>query len=128
MRKSSTERAQTNVGNLQVPAGAEILLEGYLDPDDTNQSGYEHALEGPFGDHTGYYNEQEYFPVLTIERMTMRKTPIYLTTHTGKPPDEPAMLAIALNEVFVPLLQKQFPEIIDSYLPSETCSYRFVIL
>jgi len=102
---------------LQVPASAEIVLEGTIDPAET-------ALEGPFGDHTGYYNERAAFPVFTIERITMRKDPIYHSTYTGKPPDEPAMLGVALNEVFVPLLQKQFPEIVDFYLPPEGCSYR----
>jgi 4-hydroxy-3-polyprenylbenzoate decarboxylase len=103
--------------DLQVPASAEIVLEGYIDPSET-------ALEGPYGDHTGYYNEQAQFPVFTIERITMRRDPIYHSTYTGKPPDEPAMLGVALNEVFVPLLQKQFPEIVDFYLPPEGCSYR----
>jgi 4-hydroxy-3-polyprenylbenzoate decarboxylase len=103
--------------DLHVPASAEIVLEGYIDPAET-------ALEGPYGDHTGYYNEQAQFPVFTIERITMRRDPIYHSTYTGKPPDEPAMLGVALNEVFVPLLQKQFPEIVDFYLPPEGCSYR----
>jgi 4-hydroxy-3-polyprenylbenzoate decarboxylase len=103
--------------DLQVPASAEIVLEGFIDPDET-------ALEGPYGDHTGYYNEQANFPVFTIERITLRRNPIYHSTYTGKPPDEPAMLGVALNEVFVPLLQKQFPEIVDFYLPPEGCSYR----
>jgi len=103
--------------DLQVPASAEIVLEGFIDPAET-------ALEGPYGDHTGYYNEQANFPVFTIERITLRKNPIYHSTYTGKPPDEPAMLGVALNEVFVPLLQKQFPEIVDFYLPPEGCSYR----
>ena len=84
--------------------------------------------KGPYGDHTGYYNEQEWFPVFTIERITMRRDPIYHSTYTGKPPDEPAMLGVALNEVFVPLLQKQFPEIIDFYLPPEGCSYRMAVV
>ena len=108
--------AQRKIG-LQVPATAEIVLEGVIDPEET-------ALEGPYGDHTGYYNEQARFPVLTIERISMRRDPIYHSTYTGKPPDEPAMLGVALNEVFVPLLQKQFPEIVDFYLPPEGCSYR----
>jgi 4-hydroxy-3-polyprenylbenzoate decarboxylase len=103
--------------DLQVPASAEIVLEGYIDPSET-------ALEGPYGDHTGYYNEQAQFPVFTVERITLRRDPIYHSTYTGKPPDEPAMLGVALNEVFVPLLQKQFPEIVDFYLPPEGCSYR----
>ena len=110
------------IGNdLTVPANAEIVLEGVLHPNET-------ALEGPFGDHTGYYNEQETFPVFTVERITMRKNPIYHSTYTGKPPDEPAVLGVALNEVFVPLLQKQFPEIVDFYLPPEGCSYRMAIV
>ena len=110
------------IGNdLTVPANAEIVLEGVLHPNET-------ALEGPYGDHTGYYNEQETFPVFTVERITMRKNPIYHSTYTGKPPDEPAVLGVALNEVFVPLLQKQFPEIIDFYLPPEGCSYRMAIV
>ena len=101
------------IGNdLTVPANAEIVLEGVLHPNET-------ALEGPYGDHTGYYNEQETFPVFTVERITMRKNPIYHSTYTGKPPDEPAVLGVALNEVFVPLLQKQFPEIVDFYLQHE---------
>ena len=86
------------------------------------------ALEGPFGDHTGYYNEQDRFPVFTIERITMRENPIYHSTYTGKPPDEPAVLGVALNEVFVPILQKQFPEIVDFYLPPEGCSYRMAVV
>jgi 4-hydroxy-3-polyprenylbenzoate decarboxylase len=102
---------------LQVPASSEIVLEGHIDPEET-------ALEGPYGDHTGYYNEQASFPVFTIERITLRRNAIYHSTYTGKPPDEPAMLGVALNEVFVPLLQKQFPEIVDFYLPPEGCSYR----
>ena len=102
---------------LQVPASAEIVLEGYIAPEET-------AVEGPYGDHTGYYNEQASFPVFTIERITLRRNAIYHSTYTGKPPDEPAMLGVALNEVFVPLLQKQFPEIVDFYLPPEGCSYR----
>ncbi|CAJ0776910.1 3-octaprenyl-4-hydroxybenzoate carboxy-lyase [Ralstonia mannitolilytica] len=113
---------------LQVPAGAEIILEGHIQPDPTHPSGYQHALEGPFGDHTGYYNEQDWFPVFTVERITMRRDPIYHSTYTGKPPDEPAVLGVALNEVFVPLLQKQFPEIADFYLPPEGCSYRMALV
>ena len=110
------------VGNdLTVPANAEIVLEGVLHPNET-------ALEGPYGDHTGYYNEQDSFPVFTVERITMRRNPIYHSTYTGKPPDEPAVLGVALNEVFVPLLQKQFPEIVDFYLPAEACSYRMAIV
>lgn len=128
LRGQRTELVKTITGNLKVPARAEIVLEGHICPDESHESGYEHAMEGPFGDHTGYYNEQDFFPVLTIDRITMRKDPIYLSTYTGKPPDEPAMLGLALNEVFVPLLQKQFPEIIDFYLPAETCSYRFAVV
>ena len=97
-------------------------------PDAADPTGYETAAEGPFGDHTGYYNEVERFPVLTIERMTLRRDPIYHSTYTGKPPDEPAVLGVALNEVFVPLLQKQFPEIADFYLPPEGCSYRLAVV
>ncbi|MBM3355060.1 MAG: 4-hydroxy-3-polyprenylbenzoate decarboxylase [Betaproteobacteria bacterium] len=106
---------------LQVPAAAEIVLEGVIRPEDT-------ALEGPHGDHTGYYNEAERFPVLTVERITLRRDPIYHSTYTGKPPDEPAMLGVALNEVFVPLIAKQFPEIVDFYLPPEGCSYRMAVV
>ena len=91
-------------------------------------AGYAHALEGPYGDHTGYYNEQEWFPVFTVERITLRRNAVYHSTYTGKPPDEPAVLGVALNEVFVPLLQKQFPEITDFYLPPEGCSYRMAIV
>ena len=107
--------------DLLVPARAEIILEGVIQPGET-------ALEGPYGDHTGYYNEQAEFPVFTVERLSMRPEPIYLSTYTGKPPDEPAMLGLALNEVFVPLLQKQFPEIVDFYLPPEGCSYRMAVV
>ncbi len=117
LRGGKTELVKCLGSDLQVPASAEIVLEGYIDPNET-------ALEGPYGDHTGYYNEQAEFPVFTIERITLRKDPIYHSTYTGKPPDEPAMLGVALNEVFVPLLQKQFPEIVDFYLPPEGCSYR----
>jgi len=110
------------LGNeLQVPASAEFVLEGYLYPG-------EEADEGPFGDHTGYYNEVDRFPVFTIERITHRKEPIYHSTYTGRPPDEPAVLGVALNEVFVPILQKQFPEIVDFYLPPEGCSYRLAVV
>jgi 4-hydroxy-3-polyprenylbenzoate decarboxylase len=114
--------------DLEVPASAEIVLEGFIRPDAADASGYETALEGPFGDHTGYYNDVERFPVITIERITMRRDPIYHSTYTGKPPDEPAVLGVALNEVFVPLLQKQFPEIADFYLPAEACSYRLAVV
>ena len=106
---------------LQVPASAEIILEGHLNPG-------EEADEGPFGDHTGYYNEVERFPVLTVTAMTYRNDPIYHSTYTGRPPDEPAVLGAALNEVFVPILKKQFPEIIDFYLPPEGCSYRLAVV
>ena len=114
--------------DLQVPASAEIVLEGFIQPDADDATGYETAAEGPFGDHTGYYNEVERFPVFTIERMTLRREPIYHSTYTGKPPDEPAILGMALNEVFVPLLQKQYPEIVDFYLPPEGCSYRIAVV
>ena len=117
LRGGKTELVKCLGSDLQVPASAEMVLEGFIDPAET-------ALEGPYGDHTGYYNEQAEFPVFTIERITLRKNPLYHSTYTGKPPDEPAMLGVALNEVFVPLLQKQFPEIVDFYLPPEGCSYR----
>ena len=117
LRGSKTELVQCRTVDLQVPASAEIVLEGFIYPG-------EKALEGPFGDHTGYYNEQETFPVFTIECITHRDNPIYHSTYTGRPPDEPAILGVALNEVFVPILQKQFPEITDFYLPPEGCSYR----
>ena len=121
LRGAKTEIVKCLSHDLQVPASAEIVLEGYIYPGET-------ALEGPFGDHTGYYNEQEIFPVFTVERITMRREPIYHSTYTGKPPDEPAILGLALNEVFVPLLQKQFTEIIDFYLPPEGCSYRMAVV
>ncbi|MCP9760450.1 4-hydroxy-3-polyprenylbenzoate decarboxylase [Aquitalea sp. S1-19] len=121
LRGSRTELTQCLGSDLQVPARAEIVLEGHIHPDDT-------ALEGPYGDHTGYYNEQDRFPVLTIDRITMRENPVYHSTYTGKPPDEPAILGVALNEVFVPILQKQFPEITDFYLPPEGCSYRMAVV
>lgn len=121
LRGAKTEVVKCIGNNLQVPASAEIVLEGAIYPAET-------ALEGPYGDHTGYYNEQETFPVFTIERITMRRNPIYHSTYTGKPPDEPAILGVALNEVFVPLLQKQFPEITDFYLPPEGCSYRMAVV
>ncbi len=121
LRGAKTEVTQCLGSDLQVPASAEIVLEGVIHPGET-------ALEGPYGDHTGYYNEQETFPVFTIERITMRRDPIYHSTYTGKPPDEPAILGVALNEVFVPLLQKQFPEITDFYLPPEGCSYRMAVV
>ena len=121
LRGSKTELTQCIGSDLQVPASAEIVLEGFIYPD-------EMADEGPFGDHTGYYNEVDRFPVFTVERMTHRKDPIYHSTYTGRPPDEPAVLGVALNEVFVPILQKQFPEITDFYLPPEGCSYRMAIV
>ena len=145
LRGSRTELVDTRVGEgerrLQVPASAEIVFEGHVPPAAPGfagesesgvrlreQGGYLHALEGPFGDHTGYYNEQDWFPVLRIERLTHRRDPIYHSTYTGKPPDEPAVLGVALNEVFVPILRKQFPEIVDFYLPPEGCSYRLAVL
>jgi 4-hydroxy-3-polyprenylbenzoate decarboxylase len=121
LRGGRTEVARCLGSDLQVPAAAEFVLEGVIRPDDT-------APEGPFGDHTGYYNEVEQFPVFSIERITHRQAPIYHTTYTGRPPDEPAVLGEALNEVFVPLLQKQFPEITDFYLPPEGCSYRMAVV
>jgi 4-hydroxy-3-polyprenylbenzoate decarboxylase len=121
LRGARTEVVKCLGSELQVPASAEMVLEGHIAPEDV-------ALEGPFGDHTGYYNEAERFPVLTIERITMRRQPIYHSTYTGKPPDEPAVLGMALNEVFVPLLIKQFPEIVDFYLPPEGCSYRLAVV
>ncbi|MGN2393047.1 4-hydroxy-3-polyprenylbenzoate decarboxylase [Pelomicrobium sp. G1] len=121
LRGSRTEIIKCIDSDLSVPASAEIVLEGAIHPGET-------ALEGPFGDHTGYYNEQERFPVFTIERITMRRDPIYHSTYTGKPPDEPAILGVALNEVFVPILTRQFPEIVDFYLPPEGCSYRLAVV
>jgi 4-hydroxy-3-polyprenylbenzoate decarboxylase len=121
LRGSKTEVAQCLTNDLQVPANAEIVLEGFIYPG-------EMAKEGPFGDHTGYYNEVDEFPVFTIERITQRRDPIYHSTYTGRPPDEPAILGVALNEVFVPILQKQFPEIVDFYLPPEGCSYRMAVI
>nr|AUN37337.1 3-polyprenyl-4-hydroxybenzoate carboxy-lyase [uncultured bacterium] len=128
LRGSRTEVVRCLTSDLQVPAGAEIVLEGAIQPDANDPTGYETALEGPFGDHTGYYNETERFPVFTIERITMRRNPIYHSTYTGKPPDEPAILGVALNEVFVPILRRQFPEIVDFYLPPEGCSYRLAVV
>ena len=145
LRGSRTEVVDTTVGDagvmLQVPASAEFVLEGHVPvaaPGFEGRSehgvptkeigGHLHALEGPFGDHTGYYNEQDWFPVFEIERLTHRRDPVYHSTYTGKPPDEPAVLGVALNEVFVPILQKQFPEIVDFYLPPEGCSYRMAII
>ncbi len=121
LRGAKTEVAKCISNDLEVPATAEIILEGYLDPDET-------APEGPYGDHTGYYNEVDDFPVMTVTHITHRQDPIYHSTYTGRPPDEPAILGVALNEVFVPILQKQFPEIQDFYLPPEGCSYRLAVV
>ena len=121
LRGAKTELVKSVGNDLHVPASSEIVLEGYLEPGDE-------APEGPFGDHTGYYNEVDNFPVFTIERITMRPDPIYHSTYTGRPPDEPAVLGVALNEVFVPILQKQYPEIVDFYLPPEGCSYRMAVV
>ncbi|WP_334038926.1 4-hydroxy-3-polyprenylbenzoate decarboxylase [Alteromonas macleodii] len=121
LRGDKTEVVKSISNDLQVPASAEIVLEGYIAQDET-------APEGPYGDHTGYYNEVDDFPVFTVTHITHRKDPIYHSTYTGRPPDEPAILGVALNEVFVPILQKQFPEIVDFYLPPEGCSYRMAIV
>jgi 4-hydroxy-3-polyprenylbenzoate decarboxylase len=121
LRGSKTELTRCIGNDLEVPAAAEIVLEGHIAPEDM-------APEGPFGDHTGYYNEVESFPVFTIDRITMRDAPIYHSTYTGRPPDEPAILGVALNEVFVPILQRQYPEIVDFYLPPEGCSYRMALV
>jgi 4-hydroxy-3-polyprenylbenzoate decarboxylase len=121
LRGSRTEVTRCIGNELQVPSSAELVLEGFIHPDDM-------AAEGPFGDHTGYYNEVDRFPVFTIERISQRRDPIYHSTYTGRPPDEPAILGVALNEVFVPILQKQFPEIQDFYLPPEGCSYRLAVV
>lgn len=143
LRGSRTELVKSIGNELSVPASAEIVLEGHILPSNhpnaiapnvpeganpPSNTTYEMALEGPYGDHTGYYNEQDWFPVFTVERITMRKNPIYHSTYTGKPPDEPAVLGVALNEVFVPLLRKQLPEIVDFYLPPEGCSYRLAVV
>ena len=161
LRGSRTELTQCIGNDLQVPAEAEIVLEGHIYPNDAPQAaqargnrdhgqipelregvtlmkdpppipkalaGWDCALEGPYGDHTGYYNEQDWFPVFTVDRITLRENAIYHSTYTGKPPDEPAVLGVALNEVFVPILQKQFPEIVDFYLPPEGCSYRMAVV
>src|SRR5690606_692680 len=143
LRGSRTDVATALGSDLSVPAFAEIILEGHIlpssdpaalapsipegnaGPPDTR---YEMALEGPYGDHTGYYNEQDWFPVFTVDRITMRRDPIFHSTYTGKPPDEPAVLGVALNEVFVPLLKRQLPEIVDFFLPPEGCSYRLAIV
>jgi 4-hydroxy-3-polyprenylbenzoate decarboxylase len=121
LRGSRTEVVKAGDSDLQLPASAEIVLEGLIHPGDM-------ADEGPFGDHTGYYNEVERFPVFTVNRITRRKDAIYHSTYTGRPPDEPAVLGMALNEVFVPILRKQFPEIVDFYLPPEGCSYRMALV
>ena len=121
LRGDKTEVVKCRLSDLQAPASAEIVLEGFIYPGET-------ASEGPFGDHTGYYNEVEEFPVFTVECITQRENPIYHSTYTGRPPDEPAILGVALNEVFVPILQKQFPEIVDFYLPPEGCSYRMAVV
>jgi 4-hydroxy-3-polyprenylbenzoate decarboxylase len=141
LRGGPTEVAPCIGSDLQIPARAEIVLEGSIPVaergfagksesgvDLAERDGYLHALEGPFGDHTGYYNEREWFPVFRIDRITMRDGAIYHSTYTGKPPDEPAVLGVALNEVFVPILQKQFSEIVDFYLPPEGCSYRMAVV
>jgi len=148
LRGAKTELVKCLGSDLRVPASAEIVLEGAIRPDPDGsltrenaaalgtagdpppaaRTGWEMAIEGPFGDHTGYYNEQDWFPVFTIDRITMRRDPIYHSTYTGKPPDEPAVLGVALNEVFVPILCKQFPEIVDFYLPPEGCSYRMAVV
>jgi 4-hydroxy-3-polyprenylbenzoate decarboxylase len=148
LRGARTEVTRCLGSSLRVPASAEIVLEGSIRPDPDGQAtrahaeqlgvsgplpaaaltGWEMAFEGPYGDHTGYYNERDWFPVFTIDRITMRRSPIYHTTYTGKPPDEPAILGLALNEVFVPILRKQFPEIVDFYLPPEGCSYRMAVV
>ena len=143
LRGSRTEVAKALGSELSVPAFAEIVLEGHILPSSDPRAiapkapegappppdtGYEVALEGPYGDHTGYYNEQDWFPVFTVERITMRRSPIYHSTYTGKPPDEPAVLGVALNEVFVPLLRRQLPEIVDFFLPPEGCSYRLAVV
>lgn len=121
LRNSRTEVVKSLSNELEVPATAEIILEGYIDP-------HEQAVEGPYGDHTGYYNEVEKFAVFTVTHLTRCKDAIYHSTYTGRPPDEPAVMGLALNEVFIPILQKQFPEIVDFYLPPEGCSYRIAIV
>lgn len=121
LRGGRTEVVKAISCDLEVPASAEIVLEGYIQPGEL-------AAEGPYGDHTGYYNEVDEFPVFTVTHLTRRRDAIYHSTYTGRPPDEPAMLGVALNEVFVPLLRKQFPEIVDFYLPPEGCSYRLAVV
>ena len=122
LRGARSKVADCLCSSLQVPASSEFVLEGYINPE-------EEAEEGPFGDHTGYYNSRAQFPVFTIERITHRNNPIYHTSYMGRSPyDEPSVLAMALNEVFIPILQKQFPEIVDFYLPPEACSYRIAVV
>lgn len=121
LRNKKTKIAKSIGNELMVPAFAEIVLEGEILPGDT-------AAEGPYADHTGYYNEIETFPVMTVRRITHRQNPIYLSTYTGRPPDEPAILGVALNEIFIPILQRQYPEIVDFYLPPEGCSYRYAVV
>jgi 4-hydroxy-3-polyprenylbenzoate decarboxylase len=148
LRGARTELVKCLGNELRVPASSEIVLEGSIRPDPDGAltrehgrrlgckgeppprafTGWEMALEGPYGDHTGYYNEQDWFPVFAIDRITLREKAIYHSTYTGKPPDEPAILGVALNEVFVPILRKQFPEIVDFYLPPEGCSYRMAVV
>ena len=121
LRGKKVELAECKTVPLKVPAEAEIVLEGHVSLED-------HGDEGPYGDHTGYYNSVEKFPVFTVSAITMRRQPIYLSTFTGRPPDEPSVLGEALNEVFIPLFQKQFPEIVDFWLPPEGCSYRIAVV
>ncbi|WP_313075358.1 UbiD family decarboxylase [Melaminivora sp.] len=128
LRGARTEVAPALGVPLSVPAHAEIVLEGHIHPDAAHPSGWRHAMEGPYGDHTGYYNERAEFPVMTVERLTRRSDALYHSTYTGKPPDEPAMLGLALAELFVPLIQRAFPEILDFYLPPEACSYRMAVV
>ena len=128
LRGARTEVAAAIGVPLQVPARAEIVLEGHIRPDADHASGWRHALEGPYGDHTGYYNERAEFPVLTVERITRREGALYHSPYTGKPPDAPALLGLALGELFVPLIQRAFPEILDFYLPPEACSYRLAVV
>ena len=121
LRGARVELADCVSQPIKVPAEAEMVIEGFVSHDET-------AEEGPYGDHTGYYNSVERFPVFTVTAITMRKSPIYLSTFTGRPPDEPSVLGEALNEVFIPLLKQQFPEIVDFWLPPEGCSYRIAVV
>jgi 4-hydroxy-3-polyprenylbenzoate decarboxylase len=121
LRGKKVELVDCKTVPLKVPAEAEIVLEGHVSLDD-------YGDEGPYGDHTGYYNSVEQFPVFTLSAITMRRNPIYLSTFTGRPPDEPSVLGEALNEVFIPLFQQQFPEIVDFWLPPEGCSYRIAVV